>query len=91
MKLSPGHDRAWYNLGLLVAGQDKLDEAINCIYRAEQINTTVPDYPYARATLHLRKGQKMEAFEACRNVLGIDRNYQPALNLLRQIGNPNKK
>jgi len=91
VKLNPGHDRAWYNLGLLVAGQDKLDEAINCIYRAEQINTSVPDYPYARATLHLRKGQKMEAFEACRNVLGIDRNYQPALNLLRQIGDPNKR
>jgi hypothetical protein len=28
----------------------------------------------------------MEAFEACRTVLGIDRNYQPAMNLLRQIG-----
>ena len=88
VKVDPGHDRAHYNLGLLLAGQEKLDEAIASILRAEQINPDTPDYPYARATLHLRKGQKMEAFEACRTVLGIDRNYQPALNLLRQIGNP---
>jgi hypothetical protein len=32
----------------------------------------------------------MEAFEACRTCLGIDRNYQPAMQLIRQIGNPNK-
>ena len=89
VKVDPNHDRAYYNLGLLLAGQEKLDEAIASILLAEQINPDTPDYPYARATLHLRKGQKMEAFEACRTVLGIDRNYQPALNLVRQIGNPN--
>ncbi len=89
VKLDPRHDRAWYNLGLLLAGQNKLNEAIAAIRTAEQINPQTPDYPYARATLHLRKGEKMEAFEACRTVLGIDRGYQPALNLLRQIGNPN--
>jgi len=88
IKVNPNHARARYNMGLLLAGQDKLDEAIASIRIAEKINPENPDYPYARATLHLRKGNKMEAFEACRTVLGIDRNYQPALNLLRQIGNP---
>jgi tetratricopeptide (TPR) repeat protein len=86
IKVAPNHDRAHYNLGLLLAGKDQLDAAIREIQIAEHINPEVPDYPYARATLHLRKGQKMEAFEACRTVLGIDRNYQPAMNLLRQIG-----
>lgn len=90
VKINPNHDRALYNLGLLLAGQEKIDQAIAYIYRAEQIHPEQPDYPYARATLHLRKGDKMAAFEACRTVLGIDRNYQPALNLLRQIGNPNQ-
>lgn len=89
IKVDANHDRAHYNLGLLLAGQNKLDEAILSIRRAEAIHPDTPDYPYARATLHLRKGEKMEAFEACRTVLGIDRSYQPALNLLRQIGNPN--
>ncbi|MGB2012083.1 MAG: hypothetical protein ACPHYF_11205, partial [Akkermansiaceae bacterium] len=55
---------------------------------AEQLEPGDPSIPYARATIHLRKGEKMEAFEACRNCLGIDRNYQPAIQLLRQIGNP---
>ncbi|MBT8037159.1 MAG: tetratricopeptide repeat protein [Verrucomicrobiae bacterium] len=89
IKLDPRHHRAWYNLGLLLAGQNKVINAIDALRRAEEINPQSPDYPYARATLHLRQGQKMAAFEACRTVLGIDRNYQPALNLLRQIGNPN--
>jgi len=89
VKLNPQHHRAWYNLGLLLAGKEKLDDAIASIRKAEAIAPNIPDYPYARATLHLRKGQKMQAFEACRTVLGINRNYQPALQLLRRIGPPN--
>lgn len=91
VKADTRHDRAWYNLGLLVAEQNKLNEAIDAIRKAEAINPRNPDYPYARATLHLRKGQKMEAFEACRTALGIDRNYRPAINLLRRIGNPQQR
>ena len=90
IKMDPNHDRARYNLGLLSAGQNKVDEAIKSILLAERINPTSPDYPYARATLHLRKGDKAAAFEACRTALGIDRNHQPSLNLLRRIGNPNQ-
>ena len=61
-----------------------------CPRIAQQINPQEAAYPYARAAIHLRKGDKIEAFEACRDCLGIDRNYQPAMQLLRQIGNPNK-
>ncbi|MGB1873968.1 MAG: tetratricopeptide repeat protein [Akkermansiaceae bacterium] len=88
IEISPGHAQAHKNLGLLLAGQNKLDAAINSLRQAEQLEPGDPSIPYARATIHLRKGQKMEAFEACRNCLGIDRNYQPAIQLLRQIGNP---
>ncbi|MBT7959505.1 MAG: tetratricopeptide repeat protein, partial [Akkermansiaceae bacterium] len=88
---NPANPRAWYNLGLLIAEQNKLNEAIDCIQRAEQLDQNNADFPYARATLHLRKGQKMEAFEACRTVLGIDRNHRNAMQLLRQIGNPQQK
>ena len=90
IKIDPNHDRARYNLGLLYAGQNKVDEAIKSILFAERINPTSPDYPYARATLHLRKGDKSAAFEACRTALGIDRNHRPSLELLRKIGNPNQ-
>ncbi|MBK1855263.1 tetratricopeptide repeat protein [Verrucomicrobiaceae bacterium 5K15] len=90
IQINPGYDRAHYNLGLLLAGQNKLDEAIASIRMAERINPSVPDYPYARATLHMRKGDKAAAFEACRSALGADRNHQPSIQLLRQIGNPNQ-
>lgn len=83
--IAPGYDRAQYNLGLLLAGKNELDEAILCILKAERANSTSPDYPYARATLHMRQGDNEAAFEACRTALGIQRDYQPALNLLRQI------
>ena len=88
IQVAPGHYRSHYNLGLLLAGQNKLNESIQSLGRAEQLNPSDPSIPYARATVHLRMGQKIEAFEACRNCLGIDRNYRPALQLLRQIGNP---
>lgn len=90
VQIAPGHDRAHYNLGLLLAGQNKLSEAVQSLSYAEQVNPREISYPYARATVHLRMGQKTEAFEACRTCLGIDRNYQPAMQLIRQIGNPNK-
>ncbi|BDS07285.1 hypothetical protein NT6N_23250 [Oceaniferula spumae] len=90
VKIDPGNDRAHYNLGLLLAGQEKVDEAIISILRAEKVNPTTPDYPYARATLHMRKGDKAAAFEACRTALGIQRDHQPSIQLLRQIGNPNQ-
>jgi len=90
IETAPRHERAHYNLGLLLAGKNKLDEAIRSLRIAQQINPQEAAYPYARATIHLRKGDKIEAFEACRDCLGIDRNYQPAMQLLRQIGNPNK-
>lgn len=90
IKMDPNYARAHYNLGLLYQQQNKLDEAIKSILRAEKINPSEIDYPYARATIHLRKGDKAAAFEACRTALGIDRNHQPSLNLLRGIGNPNQ-
>ena len=91
LKADPNNPRAWYNLGLLVRDQNKLKEAIDCLRRAEQIDPNNADYPYARALIHLQKGQKMEAFDACRTVLGIDRNHRNAIQLLRQIGNPQQK
>ena len=90
IKRDPSHDRSHYNLGLLLAGQNKVDEAVISILHAEKANPNSPDYPYARATLHMRQGDKESAFEACRTALGIQRDYQPAINLLRQIAQPQR-
>ena len=90
VEINPSHERAYYNLSIIYAERNQLDEAIKFVSRSEQINPTIPDYPYLRATLHLRQDDKTKAFEACRTVLGINRNYQPAINLIRTIGNPNQ-
>ncbi|MGJ8675948.1 MAG: tetratricopeptide repeat protein [Akkermansiaceae bacterium] len=89
-KIDPQNDRVWYNLGLIYAEKNQLDDAIESIRISEQINPQNPSYPYARATLHLRKGDKAAAFDACRTVLGIDREHQQAIQLLGRIGNPNQ-
>lgn len=91
VKRAPTHDRSHYNLGLLLAGKEKLGEAILSIMRAENANPQSPDYPYARATLHMRQGDNERAFEACRTALGIQRDYQPALNLIRQIAQQQRR
>ena len=85
VKLNPNYDRAWYNLGLHYASQNKLREAINALLQAEKVNPNSPDYPYARATIHMRLGENKLAFEACRTCLGIDRGYRPALQLLGRL------
>lgn len=88
LTLDPHHHRARYNLGLLLASQNKLTAAIASIRKAESTNPQSPDYPYARATLHLRLGQKQQALDACRMALSINRNHHPSINLLRQISDP---
>ena len=90
IEINPSHERAFYNLSIIYAERNQLDEAIKFVSQSEQINPAIPDYPYLRATLHLRQDDKAKAFDACRTVLGINRNYQPAINLIRTIGNPNQ-
>jgi predicted CXXCH cytochrome family protein len=85
VKLDPRFDRAWYNLGLLFAEQNKLAEAVNAIYEAEVANPGNPDYPYARATIHYRAGDKEQAMESAIRALQIDQSYQPAMQFLRQL------
>jgi len=91
IELAPAYDSAYYNLALLLAQKKQLDKAIGLLRVAEKINPQEVKYPYARATLHYQKGEKMEAFEACRTVLGIDRNHRDARQLLRQIAAPGSK
>ncbi len=85
VEIAPGFARAHYNLGLLLAAEEKLDEAAASIRRAETADPSLPDYPYARATIHMRQNNLDAAMEAVTNALGVDRNYQPALALIRQL------
>ena len=75
-------DRAWYNLGLLLAQVDRREEAAGALQIAEALAPHIADYPYARATLLLQQGDHAGAVAALRRALAIDPNHHPARALL---------
>lgn len=85
VRTDPQFHRAWYNLGLALAEQDNLDEAIRALTRAEQIAPGTADYPYARATLHLRLGDSDAARDAARLALAIDPDHPEAGRILAEL------
>jgi len=85
LALDPTFDRAWYNLGLLQAGNNQLGAALDSLLTAEKHNPRSPDYPYARATVHMRRQEIQKAVEAIQLALTIQPDYQPALQFLQQL------
>jgi cytochrome c-type biogenesis protein CcmH/NrfG len=80
----PNFDRAWYNLGLLLAQHNKLAEAATALTRAMTIAPSVPDYPYALATVLLRSGDEAGARAAAQRVLSLDPGNVGARQILRR-------
>lgn len=81
----PDFDRAWYNLGLLLAQTGRDAEALTALARAEKAAPRVPDYPYAAATIHFRKGDASGAHAAAGRALAADPDYAPARELLQRL------
>lgn len=77
----PRFDRAWYNLGLLLAQANRLPAAAEALRTAERLARTSPDYPYALATVLLRSGDRDGALAAARRTLALD----PARTDARQL------
>jgi tetratricopeptide (TPR) repeat protein len=80
----PADHRTRYNLALLLAQADHLPEAVSLIQEAERLAPAAADYPYARATLHLRLGQPLAADAALARALAIDPNHPGARALATQ-------
>jgi predicted CXXCH cytochrome family protein len=76
-------DRAWYNLGLLLAQSNRAPEAITALETAEKVAPAVADYPYARATILWQRGDRAAATAAARRTLEIDPNHAQARALLQ--------
>jgi tetratricopeptide (TPR) repeat protein len=85
VKLDPEFGRAWYNLGLGYAQAERLDDALKALTQAQRLLAESPDPPYAAATIYLRKGDVPAARRVVQESLKRAPDYQPALNLLRQI------
>ena len=80
---NPQLDRAWYNLGLLQVQKGDLVAGLTSLAKAEEVAPTVPDYPYAAATVHWQQGDRDAARAAAQRALAVNPNYAPALQLLR--------
>ena len=66
-----------------VLGVLSLSDALK---KAEEFDRESADYPYARATIHLRMGDKAAAQEAARKTLEIAPDFTPAGILLKSTG-----
>jgi tetratricopeptide (TPR) repeat protein len=87
-RLEPNFARAWYNLGLLLAGQERLDDAAAHLAKAADAEPRNPDYPFALATVEIRRGDREAARAAAGRALAIDPGHQGTNALLRSLEGP---
>jgi predicted CXXCH cytochrome family protein len=86
VRRDPRHDRAWYNLGLLLAQTQRSDAALAALKTAESLSPATADYAYAIATLLLPRGDRDGAMAAARRALVADPNHAAAREFLRRTG-----
>ena len=81
-------DRSRKLRGTLITALGNLgdDEAIQALLKAESVDPGIADYPYARATVHLRKRDAARAREAALKALKASPYHQGARQLLQTLG-----
>ena len=84
VRREPVLDRAWYNLGLLLAQKGDVPAGVAALRRAEAIEPTVADYPYAIATILWQAGDRDGARTAAQRTLSIAPAHTDARALLSQ-------
>jgi tetratricopeptide (TPR) repeat protein len=73
VRRDPRFDRAWYNLGLLLAHTGRLQEAVATLQQAEALAPDIADYPYARATVLSQLGDQIGASAAAQRAQQVSR------------------
>lgn len=86
VRREPALDRAWFNLGLLLAGRGNsaLADAASMLERAQSLCPTNPEYSYALATVLLRQGRLEAAHAAAKRTLEMQPQHPGAMELLRR-------
>ena len=85
MKLDPAFSRAWYNLGLARSQQGNVEQALEALTKAESLEPTSPQIPYARATILARVGRGLEARAAAEKALSLQPRFAEAAALLQTL------
>lgn len=88
VRRDPSFGRAWYNLGLSYAGQNRLSEGLKALRRAEALMPESGDAAYARATLHLRAGDRTAARAALQRALQIEPGHRAARQAIENLPPP---
>jgi Flp pilus assembly protein TadD len=81
----PNDGRAWYNLGLLLNQEGDAEGAIAALRGAERANPRDARAFYARATIHMRRGETDEARSAAQRAVEIAPNFDEARQLLAAL------
>jgi cytochrome c-type biogenesis protein CcmH/NrfG len=82
---NPKFDRAWYNLGLLLAQKGELPDAIGALSRAAALAPQEADYSYALATVLLRSGDRAGSRQAALRTLRLVPDHAGARQVLRAL------
>lgn len=85
MKRNPAFDRAWYNLGLLLAQSGRHSEAVEALRHAMNLAPAEADYSYALATVLLQAGDQEGARAAAQRVLNLAPNHSGARQILQNL------
>lgn len=85
VRLQPRHARAWYNLGLAQNELGDATTAVETLLRAESIDASDPQIPFARASVLVRLTRHSEAKQATLRALELRPNYPEARQLLNQL------
>jgi predicted CXXCH cytochrome family protein len=84
-KLAPRDASYAYKLALAYDKLGRFDDAVNTLLRAEAIDPSNPEMPYARATILLKLRRATDARAAAQRALQINPNYTPASELLQSL------
>jgi len=77
--------RELFKNGVELLKADKPDHALACFDEIYHSGGIIPDLQYARAIALTRLGRMHEAEKACRTQLNLQKNHNPAIELLQKI------
>jgi len=86
LQIDPKHRHSLYNLGYInMAGLKKYDIALEYFSSAAKADPAYVDAYYGKGVCYQLMGNKAKAKAEFQNCLGIDGNYQPALEALKGL------
>ncbi len=81
----PSDQRVWTMLGLLLADENRGEESLRALARAQQLSPADPEPHFFAARVLHAMGRDHDALQQCRRALAASPNYPGALALMTEI------